>query len=176
MLNPGASFARVSADDRRWPIEIEASTPWPLHPSALRDEPSLYNFSLPWRPCHLLDRLVLVEPAIGFDGHRLAVFLKDWTPVCIYDGLRRNTGIDTARWPKFAARCENVRMQRHVRLKIFERDSYGCIGRDKFVVRLSISRRFAIRLFRIPLRRNTPSGVSKLVIKILGKGRHWATY
>src|SRR5271170_4931837 len=117
MFNPGASFLRISADDRSRPIEIEASTSGLLDPSALRDEPVFYNLWLARRPRHLLDRLVLVQPTTGFNGYALSVLVAQRTPVWFHEWMTPQSRIDTARWPEFATWSENVSVHWHVRMK-----------------------------------------------------------
>jgi hypothetical protein len=64
-------------------------------------------------------------------------------------------------------------VHRHVSVKIVERDTNDCAGRDEFVVvRPVVTGRFPIPLFVIPLRQNTLSRILKFLVKFFGKGRH----
>src|SRR6266446_8130227 len=65
VIEPAAGLARVAPLDRWRSIESEATHVRTSDPSALGDEPIRNDHRQPRCPCHLLDRVVLVEPGAG---------------------------------------------------------------------------------------------------------------
>lgn len=82
VVQPRRDVSR-SRDDTGRPIEVEHRGPWTLEPSPVRNELILDEHWLAWRPCHLIDGCVPIEPRGR--GNRLSIRLGD----------RRNASVHT---------------------------------------------------------------------------------
>src|SRR5262249_31069827 len=123
VVEPWPGLGRIAGDDRWTSIEIEAHHTLVLDPSAFRDQLVFDDHWHTWRPCHLLDRMIAVQPGAGRDNLWLALIVEYRIAVRIDKLLPPDAGVDAARGPHLARRHKDVAVHWHVGMKIIERDA-----------------------------------------------------
>src|SRR5262245_56229750 len=115
VIEPRRRCAGVAGDDRWRSVEVEAFDATVLDPSALRNQPIVDDHRLARGPGYLLDRQIAIKPCAG--GNTLVI---GWR-FAIHPN-KTNARVDAARRPHLARWNEEIRVRRHVRTEVLERN------------------------------------------------------